>query len=163
MRDLSTVSQMDKAEAAIEQLPPVELPLVHTFTPSLYGRRIFIPKGTILTSRKHKTCHQFVVAQGDIAVLKETDYGFEVEGRFQAPHHGVTKAGTKRLLYAIEDTIWITFHCCSSQDPDEIVQEITEDNDNPLVDTSSDRFNIWKSSVSPNQINNQTKMLEVQE
>lgn len=152
MRDLSTVTMMDKAEAAIAALPPVELPLKHVFTPSLYGRQIFLPAGTVLTSRRHKTEHQFVLAQGHVQVLKESGNSFEIEGDFHAPYHGVTKAGTKRLLYAVTSCVWITFHSTELTDPDEIVEEIT-DMDNPLVDPENPRFQAWRSNHDLLEVN----------
>jgi hypothetical protein len=165
VRELSQVTALDRMEASIADLPPVELPLGHFFTPGIYARTIKMPKGSVVSSMKHKTCHFFSVLSGEIAVLKESESGhMEVEGHFKAPHLGITTEGTKRLLYAIEDTIWVTFHATNETDPDKIVEEITEPNDNPLIDISLDRFNTWKKEISPSityNATNQPKELEV--
>lgn len=99
-----------------------DLPLKHTFTPGLYTREIFIPARTILTSRIHMTEHPFVISKGDISVwTKETG-----TVRMKAPHSGVTRPGTRRLLFAHDDTIWTTFHPTDETDVDTIVNKITK-------------------------------------
>jgi len=85
---------------------PVELPVVHRFTPGLYVREIFMPAGTLLTSKIHKTEHPFVVTAGRVRVLIP---GEGVE-EFTSGHVGITKPGTRRLLFIVEDTTWLTFH-----------------------------------------------------
>lgn len=85
---------------------PVELPVVHRFTPGLYTREIFMPAGTLLTSRIHKTEHPFVVTKGRARVLIPGEGVQEIE----AGHVGITRAGTRRLLLIVEDCTWLTFH-----------------------------------------------------
>ena len=49
-------SRVDELELAMmENYPAVDLPLKHYFTKGLYCREIFMPKGTLLTSKIHKT------------------------------------------------------------------------------------------------------------
>lgn len=142
--ELTSISDMQKAEAAIATLPPVDFPLTHRFFPGIYLREILIKKGSILSSLKHKTEHPFIVLDGEIAVLKEAPYGFEIEGHFTAGHIGRTIPGTKRLLYAITDCRWLTCHATDLKDPDEIVQSITEPFDNPLIAPDNDRLEQWR-------------------
>jgi hypothetical protein len=85
---------------------PVELPLTHRFTPGLYAREIFMPAGTLLTSRIHNTEHPYVVLEGRVRVFID---GVGVQ-ELVAGHVGVTKAGTRRVLYIVEDCRWVTFH-----------------------------------------------------
>ena len=84
----------------------VELPVIHRFTPSLYAREIFMPAGTLLTSRIHQTEHPYVVISG---VAKVYIPGVGIE-RLEAGHVGITQPGTRRLLLIEEDCRWITFH-----------------------------------------------------
>ena len=105
---------IDLLEGAIDALlDPVDCPLRHLFTPGLYSREIFIPKGTLLTSQIHKTCHPFTISKGKVSVW--IDGGDEVI--LEAPHTGVTYPGTRRVLYTHEDVIWTTYH------PTDIVPE----------------------------------------
>lgn len=148
--ELAEPSAMDKIELAISQLEPVDMPLVHVFTPGIYMRQIFMPAGSVLTSMRHKTEHPFIVIQGEIDVVSE----FETV-TYRAPYVGVTHPGTKRLLYAKTDTIWITTHANPSniEDPDELVRELTEKGDNPyFADQDHPRLNPWRSDVSSSSV-----------
>ena len=80
-------------------------PLKHTFADGLYIREIFMPKGVTLTSKIHKIKHPYFIIKGKCSVL--TDEGV-VE--LEAPYHGITEPGTKRVLYIHEDCTWITVH-----------------------------------------------------
>lgn len=107
----------------------VEMPVKHRFTPGIYSREIHIPAGTMLTSAIHRTEHPFVISKGRIAVISEN------EGRviYEAPHHGVTKPGTRRLLHAETDTVWTTFHATEETDVQKICDTILEPYDNTLL------------------------------
>lgn len=109
---------------------PIELPLVHRFTDGIYVREIFMPKGTLLTSKIHKTRHQFMVLKGEVSVLDEQ--GNEV--RITAPHIGITEIGTRRVLFIHEDCIWATVHANPNNENEvEIEARIIEPHDNELL------------------------------
>lgn len=98
---------VDLVEKAIDEfLEPVDCPLRHIFTPGLYVREILIPKGTLLTSQIHNTCHPFTISKGHISVLTDG----EDEQLLFAPYTGITYPGTRRILFAHEDVIWTTYH-----------------------------------------------------
>ena len=94
-------------------------PLKHTFVDGAYVREIFMPKGMLLTSKIHKVTHPYFIMRGDVSVLTE-----EGVVRIRAPFNGVTKAGTKRLIYTHEDTTWITVHVTKEKDLKKIEEEI---------------------------------------
>lgn len=94
-------------------------PLNHTFTEKQYIREIKFPKGELLVTKIHKVQHPFFLLKGEISFLTE-----EGETRISAPYYGVTNAGTKRVIYVHEDTIFVTVHPTSSKDLDEIEEEI---------------------------------------
>lgn len=133
------VSIFDVAEAEMVKLPRVNMPLEHTFTPGLYTRKIFIPKGTLASTRVHKTEHPFFIMKGRVQII-EPGNSYEVE----APFNGVTEPGTRRLIQVLEDCIWITCHRTDLLDPDEIAEEITF-HDNPLLDKNDPRLQAYKS------------------
>jgi hypothetical protein len=120
---------IDLLEQAMTRCAPADMPVTHSFTPGLYIREIRIPAGTLLTSAIHRTEHPFVVSQGRIAVVSEN------EGRqiYEAPHTGITRPGTRRVLYAETDTIWTTFHATHLTDVAAICAEILEPVSNPLL------------------------------
>jgi len=91
------------------------LPTKHTFTPGLYTRQITMPATSLVISRIHLHEHPFVISKGRVSVYD----GKEIVV-LEAPHQGVTPAGTKRILYVHEDTVWTTFHVTDKSSFDEI-------------------------------------------
>jgi hypothetical protein len=161
MKDISQVNNMDTLEKTIGECPQVECPLEHFFTPSIYTRKIFMPAGSVVVSLKHKTTHPFFILKGRVAVLRVNDLGeFEIEGMHEAGHMGITRSGTKRFLYNLEDTIWVTCHSNPDniEDPDEMVLRLAEPNENPLIDTSKPEFSMWKKDVSPSLIHKELQL-----
>lgn len=118
----SVRGRVDLLQHELGKLPQADLPLHHFFTPGLYSREIFMPAGSMIVSRIHKTTHPFVISMGHVAVW--TEEGGMVELR--APHTGITRPGTRRILYTFEDTIWTTFHVTPETDLDKLQEELTE-------------------------------------
>lgn len=87
-------------------------PLTHKFAPGVYVREIFIPKGTCVVGKIHKHEHPNFLMSGDVLVVTEG------EGRqhLKAPLSMISKAGTKRIVFALEDTVWITVHATEETD-----------------------------------------------
>ena len=87
-------------------------PLKHSFADGVYVREIFIPKGHILTGKIHKHTHPNFLMQGEVVVITE-DQGAE---HLVAPLSMISSAGTKRVVIALEDTVWITVHVTDETD-----------------------------------------------
>lgn len=143
-RERSDSRALSTLESLIQTLPRAEMPLVHRFTPWLYAREITMPAGTLLTSRIHNTEHPFVISKGDISVwTKQTGIV-----RYKAPYTGITTPGTRRLLYAHEDTVWTTFHVTDKVNPEEIVKAVTLEHP-PFVEPSDEEkaaFSVFLSA-----------------
>lgn len=100
----STRAKVFAMEAAIKsELEPVVITPVHHFSPGVYAREIFIPKGTVCTGEIHKYAQLNIMSKGDLSVLTEDGIV-----RVQAPFTVVSPPGTKRVAYAHEDTVWTT-------------------------------------------------------
>lgn len=108
MSDVATSisERLDLLEATMQQLPEVDCELQHVFTPGLYSRTIFMPMGTLIVSRIHKTLHQFNISAGTCAV-KNNDGEWEI---MSAPYWGKTEPGTRRVLYILDNCAWSTYH-----------------------------------------------------
>ena len=78
-----------------------------------------MPKGQIISTGIHKIEHPYFVQKGDVSVL--TDEGII---RIKAPYNGITKPGTKRLIYMHEDTIWITVHATDKLKPEDVLEDV---------------------------------------
>jgi len=94
-------------------------PLKHTFVDGAYVRELFMPKGLLFVTKIHKITHPYFLMKGDCSVL--TEEGIK---RIKAPFSGVTLAGTKRVIYTHEDTIWITVHVTNDTDLDKIEAQV---------------------------------------
>ena len=107
--------KIDTLERAMLSMPQMEIDPTHYFADGLYAREIFIPKGTILTGKIHRTEHLNIISKGDISVM--TEHGIK---RIKAPCTMVSKPGTKRVGYAHEDTVWTTIHASAERDLDKL-------------------------------------------
>lgn len=120
--DLQSPSQLkvDELQLALGKLPQCEMPLTHSFVPGFYVRTIRMPKDALVVSKIHLTEHPFVITKGRVSVWNETT-GVQ---HFTAPHAGITKPGTRRVLYVHEDCEWTTFHATDLTDPAKIEEQI---------------------------------------
>ena len=107
-----------------------ETPTDHIFTSGLYARRIYLRKGLILTTKIHKTEHPYVVTKGVANVYNELTNEWE---RIEAPHQGITKPGTRRLLVILEDMVWTTYHPTQETCLETLEDELVEDYHNPRL------------------------------
>lgn len=94
-------------------------PLKHTFGDGCYVRQITMAKGMLITSKIHKFDHPYFVLTGECSVVTDDKIV-----RIKAPYWGMTKAGTKRILYIHEETVWVTVHVTDSTDLKEIEGQI---------------------------------------
>lgn len=110
-------------EEKMKQMPGAMIgdcfPLKHTFVDGAYVREITMPKGMLVVSKIHKVCHPYFILKGEVSVLTE-----EGVVRLKAPYSGITPAGTKRILYIHEDTVWTTVHVTKETDIEKIEEEI---------------------------------------
>jgi hypothetical protein len=110
-----------RLERALESAPQVDCPVRHYFVPGMYAREMTIPAGVVLTGAVHKTEHLSTISAGRIIV--QTDDGV-IE--IAAPYTFVSKPGAKRAGYALETTVWTTYHATETTDLDALVEELTE-------------------------------------
>ena len=80
-------------------------PLKHSFSDGVYIREMFMKKDSIVIGKLHKYSHTWFLMQGEIMVA--TDQGTEV---YIAPCYVNAHAGSKRVISAVEDSIFINVH-----------------------------------------------------
>ena len=93
--------------------------ITHWFAPGVYAREMFMPAGVLITGKIHKTEHLNILSQGKLSVSNQGE-SITVE----APFTYVSPIGTKRAIYAHEDSTWTTIHATELEDPEEIEKEI---------------------------------------
>jgi hypothetical protein len=96
----------------LKKLEQVDCPLTHRFAPGVYLREIFMPAGSLIIGKIHKTEHFNIVERGKYAIRHDDG---EVE-MVTAPHTFVSQAGVQKVLYIIEDTVWKTVHPTTETD-----------------------------------------------
>jgi len=106
-----------------------ECPVTHRFAPHCYLREIFMPKGTLIIGKIHKTEHFNVVLTGEVTVVTPTS-----RERFKAPHTFISKAGVQKAVAVHEDCIWQTIHITDSTDIDEIEREVIAKSYDDLIE-----------------------------
>lgn len=103
--------QIERLEAAMRQLPQIEIPVKHTFGPGFYARTITIPAGATLTGKVHATEHVFIVSKGELLVV--TDDG---EQHIRAPFQTVCRPGLKRAGHALTEVECTNVHITDETD-----------------------------------------------
>jgi len=106
-------AEIKALEVEMLKMPQLEAPVIHRFAHALYSRELAVPKDSALVGRMHARSHFFVLLSGEITAW--TDHGME---RMKAPQLIRTEPGTKRVIYAHEDSVMVTFHGTDATDPD---------------------------------------------
>jgi hypothetical protein len=132
-KDLSTLSNMEKIELAEyflknyfegSEQTAKELPLEHFICNKTYTRQITLPKDMLLTGKVHNFDHVSILSKGDVSVM--TPDGIN---RIKAPATWISKAGTKRLIYVHEETIWSTIHHSEHTTVEDLQNELVHESD----------------------------------
>ena len=110
VRPLPSQALIYKIEEELGKLPQADFSLVNRFADGLYAREVTILKNCFLTSKIHLKQHIAFILTGDISVWTDQDYQ-----RLKAPHIMITEPGTKRVLFAHEETRWITVHATDAK------------------------------------------------
>ena len=97
--------QITEAENFIGTLEQLVIEVEHEFGEGLYRRKATAPKDSVVITRVHLHDNFAFVLTGDVTVVSE-----QGSVRIKAPAAFLTKAGTKRMLIAHEESIWYTVH-----------------------------------------------------
>lgn len=121
--------KVNAIEVEMLKMPQVDLPVTHHFAEGVYGRELFIPKGTVLTGKIHKYSQINVLVSGELSVL--TEDGVK---RVKPPFIIVSPPGTKRIAYAHEDSIWLTVHGTLETDLEKIENHFIAQSDQEYIE-----------------------------
>jgi len=110
-------------EQKIKDIPgslgPDPFPLVHTFSDGLYARQVTVPADILTVTKIHKQEHVFFLQKGTISILTE-----EGVKKFTAPYMGVTKVGTKRIIYHHDEVIFTTVHATNEKTVEKVEEQV---------------------------------------
>lgn len=94
--------------------------LDHQFAPGVYMRTLNIKQGTLIIGKIHKHEHPNILSKGEVLVLTESG-GVE---HLTGPVQMISPAGTKRAVYALQDTVWTTIHLTDETDLKKIEDKV---------------------------------------
>jgi len=80
-------------------------PLKHTFADGIYVRQMNMDAGSIVVGAIHKHLHVWFLLTGNISVITE-----DSSEDYIAPCYVVATPGTKRVIKANEDSIFVNIH-----------------------------------------------------
>jgi mannose-6-phosphate isomerase-like protein (cupin superfamily) len=126
-RNNERVNELERVIADMAETSPVECPVESFFLDGMYSRRITMPKGTLLTSKIHARDNFYFVLTGMVSVWTE-DGGVV---NITAPYAGITKAGTRRIIFVHEECIWQTVHHCHETEMDKVEADLIYPHDIP--------------------------------
>ena len=96
-------------------------PLKHTFADGIYVRQMSMRPGSVVVGAIHKHLHVWFLLTGHISVVTEDN-----SEDYIAPCYVVATPGTKRVIYANEESIFVNIHKnpTNSQDIEWLEKEI---------------------------------------
>ena len=96
-------------------------PITHSFADGIYIRQMNMQKDSIVIGAIHKHLHAWFLLTGHITVATEN----KVED-YMAPYYTLSTPGVKRVIHAIEDSIFVNIHKnpSNTQDIDKLEKEI---------------------------------------
>ena len=94
-------------------------PVKHTLAGGCYIREIYNPANELIITKIHKKEHPFFLMKGEMSIL--TEEGLQ---HIKAPYQGITKIGTKRVIYTHEECTFITVHATENTTIEDIEKEV---------------------------------------
>lgn len=119
VKEIPSIDEIDasmRAYIAEHELEKVDPEPIHYHTDELYGRRIVVPTGTVFTTKVHKSDHIAVCLRGHIRIMDESGEMVDVV----APEIFITRKGTQRFIFVLDEVEWLTVHACKEQDIDSV-------------------------------------------
>ena len=120
------VPMMDRVkylQQELSKLPQYEPETKHYFHGGMYCREVFRPAGVLVVGAVHKQEHFYLIVSGTVKITDGDGNAVEVTG----PHLFLSKPGTKRAVYALTDTLCMTFHATEAQTVDAAERELVEE------------------------------------
>lgn len=121
------ILNLEEAMLNDPSLTPLVCPLRHVMADGVYARHIILPADSLVVGKIHKHSHHNFIQRGHVTVY--TDQGHR---EYHGPCSFVSEPGTKRTVYAHEETLWITVHATTASTPEEAEDDIIAKDFNQL-------------------------------
>ena len=118
----SMLDKVQALQAEVSKLPQYEPETKHYFHGGMYCREVFRHAGVLVVGAVHKKEHFYLIVSGTVQITDGEGNAQEVTG----PRLFQSKPGTKRAVYAVTDTLCMTFHATESKTVEEAEAELVE-------------------------------------
>ena len=106
-----------------------EFPLKHSFADGVYVRQMDMKKGSAVVGHIHNHEHVWFLLTGNLAVATE-----KTVEEYIAPCYVIAQPGSKRVIYALEDSIFVNIHKNPSNTKD--IEKLEKD----IVSTTFEKY-----------------------
>ena len=120
-----------------------EIPIKHSFADQLYIRQMDMKAGHIVIGAIHNHKHVWFLMSGRVIINNNGDIIEHV-----APCYTISEPGSKRLIYAVEDSTFVNVHKnpSNTQDIDQLEKDIVALNYEEYEDTYIQELNNEKEN-----------------
>lgn len=114
--------KVETLQQELSKLPQYEPQTKHYFHGGMYCREVFRHAGVLVVGAVHKKEHFYLIVSGTVQITDGEGNAQEVTG----PHLFQSKPGTKRAVYAVTDTLCMTFHATEAKTVEDAETELVE-------------------------------------
>jgi hypothetical protein len=116
------VQKIGLLQSELSKLPQYEPETKHYFHGGMYCREVFRHAGVLVVGAVHKKEHFYLIVSGTVMITDGDGAAQEVTG----PYLFQSKPGTKRAVYALTDTLCMTFHALTAKTVEDAESELIE-------------------------------------
>lgn len=114
--------KVESLQQELSKLPQYEPKTKHYFHGGMYCREVFRHANVLVVGAVHKKEHFYMIVSGTVQITDGDGNAQEVTG----PHLFQSKPGTKRAVFAVTDTLCMTFHATDAVTVEEAEVELVE-------------------------------------
>lgn len=114
--------KVEVLQQQLAKLPQYQPETKHYFHGGMYCREVFRHADVLVVGAVHKKEHFYLIVYGTVQITDGDGDAQEVTG----PHLFRSKPGTKRAVYAVTDTLCMTFHATEATTVEEAETELVE-------------------------------------
>ena len=116
------MQKVNVLQSELSKLPQYEPETKHYFHGGMYCREVFRHAGVLVVGAVHKKEHFYLIVSGSVLITDGDGTSQEVTG----PYLFQSKPGTKRAVYALTDTLCMTFHALEAKTVEAAEAELIE-------------------------------------
>jgi len=103
---------IDGIEEMMLKLPQAKIKTEELFAPGVMLKIMYAPAGSVVMGHEHKTKHFNIVLKGRVKILVGEDQVIGLE----APDIFVSEPGSRKLVQAVDDLVWVNIHPTTETD-----------------------------------------------